>query len=149
MRLNAPSRVEWAIIGVTLAIVVALIVPVQEAVWDGHFPLTLDLRLHQSIHDQSLMYSIFWTEEDAGESLVGHSDPDHVFHPIEISDDSHSVINVPASGRSSAWGAGTHHHPRFLVIEYRLDEGDNQTVARKRFSIPEGRGARAMTIELP
>jgi hypothetical protein len=149
MRLTALSKMEWAIIGVILAIVVALIVPVQEAVWDGHFPLTLDLRLHQSVNDESLMLSIFWSEADARESLVRRSHHDHVFHPVETLDGSHAEISVPAFGRLSTWGAGTYHHPRFLVIEYRVDEGDNPTVARKLFSIPEGRGARSITVELP
>ncbi|NLS92408.1 MAG: hypothetical protein GXX96_09615 [Planctomycetaceae bacterium] len=43
------------------------------------------------------------------------------FRPLELSEDGQAIIDVSASGRCGAWGtARTCDHPKFLVVEYRL-----------------------------
>jgi hypothetical protein len=148
MRITTPTKTEWIIIGVILAVIVALLVNPAQQVWDGHFRLTIDINEHQPIDHKSLLFATCWFEPDAKEASQNPGVYEHGFGPAEIFNDNHAMIDVPASGRSGTlWSSGTYNHPKFLVVEFRLN--NCETRARKMFHIPVGRGARSMIIDLP
>jgi hypothetical protein len=138
MRITAPTKPEWAIIILLMAVALALVLSPIQSVWDGHFPLTIHMVEQQQI------------EPDAKEAIAHPGVYEYGFRAIKKSPEGQMIIDVPTSGRSGSFGtSGTYNHPKFLIVEYRLTQDDNGTLARKMFPLPVGRGARSITISLP
>jgi hypothetical protein len=98
----------------------------------------------------SLQFATCWFEPDAKEAIAHPGVYEYGFRAIKKSPEGQMIIDVPTSGRSGSFGtSGTYNHPKFLIVEYRLTQDDNGTLARKMFPLPVGRGARSITISLP
>ena len=150
MRITKPTKTDCIVIAAILVLLIVLIIPSTQAVWDGHFQLTIDIDAREPIDRESLVFATCWFEDEALDALNNPGVYEYGFRPPEFSGDGDAVIDVPASGRPGTWGQrGTYNHPEFLIVEYRLPEADNELLARKRFDIPSGRGPRSMTIDLP
>jgi len=135
---------------VIAGVLVALLVPQGEGVWDGHFRLTIAVSESEPIDRESLRFAMTWNEREAQQAL---GEPDLYQYGLiapEWSADGQAILDVSCCGRVKTWGTiGTYNHPRFLIAEYRLAESDEQSPTRKLFEIPDGRGDRSMAIELP
>ncbi|MBL8818546.1 MAG: hypothetical protein JNL58_21135 [Planctomyces sp.] len=146
MALRQPSKLEWAVIGVMLAILVALLIPSTQGVWDGDFSLTISVTESEPIDQESLLFATFWSEDQARDALAKPGVYEWGFHPSQLTDDGRATIDVPVFGRITTWG-DTYNQPPFLVAEYRL--AHDGKVTRKCFDIPTGRGPRSIEILLP
>lgn len=150
MRITAPSGAEWAIIILILATLFALFLSPIQSVWDGRFPLTIHVIEQQNVDPDSLQFATYWFEQDAKETLEKPGVYEYGFRAVKTSPEGKVIIDVPTSGRSGSFRTfGTYNHPKFLIVEYRLNQDDNAKLARKMFPIPVGRGARSITIHLP
>ena len=150
MRITALTKAEWAIIILFIAVALALILSPIQSVWDGHFPLTIHMVEQQQIDPNSLQFATCWFEPDAKEAIAHPGVYEYGFRAIKKSPEGQMIIDVPTSGRSGSFGtSGSYNHPKFLIVEYRLTQDDNGTLARKMFPLPVGRGPRSITISLP
>ena len=146
MALRQPSKLEWAVICVILAVLVALLIPSTQGVWDGDFSLTISVTESEPIDRDSLLFATFWSEDQARHALAKPGVYEWGFHPPKPTDDGRATIDVPVFGRITTWG-DTYNQPQFLVAEYHL--ASDGTVARKCFHMPIGRGPRSIDILLP
>lgn len=150
MKLLNLTKLEWAIVICVAVVLVALLLPTNQGFWDGRFALAVCVEEAESIDRESLLLATFWTEEEAQDALDHPGVYEYGFRPLRSTDDGQEVIDVPCCGRVGAWGeVTTYRYPAFLVVEYRLEGADEASPVRKRFHIPNGRGPRSMTIQLP
>ena len=133
-----------------LTIVLLLLLPFgSQAVWDGKFDLTIMISTDQPIDESSFLFATCWQEPEAVHAVKNPTVYDYGFRVAHTLASGKVLIDVPCSGRNNAYGLGsTYNHPKFLVAEYRLSDNSDHAV-RKLFTIPEGRGPRTMTVELP
>jgi len=146
MALRHPTKLEWAVIGVIFAILVALLIPSEQGVWDGDFPLEISVTESEPIDRESLLFATFWSADDARDAITQLGVYEWGFHPPKLTDDGRVNIDVPVCGRITSWG-DTYNQPPFLVSEYHL--ANDGKVARKCFDIPTGHGPRSIDILLP
>ena len=150
MKLRNLTKLEWAIVALVGVILIALLVPPVEAVFDGHFVLAVCVEESRAIDRESVLLATFWTEEEAQEALDDPGVYEYRFRRLRLTDDGQTVIDVPYCGRDATWREpARYNEPAFLVVEYRLEDPDEPSPVRKRFDIPEGRGPRSMSIRLP
>jgi hypothetical protein len=145
------SKLEWAVIGVAVAIAAALLIPSPQGVWDGEFPLVIAITESEPLDRDSLLLAMCWSDNDAQEALDNPGDYEKTrFRRPEFNDEGQAVIDVPVSGHIGTRGKPeSYNHPTCVVVEYRLAADNDSSIARKRFDIPTGRGPRSITIRLP
>lgn len=130
------------------ALLVLLLMPFK-SVWVGQFELTIAMNSDTPIDFSSVSVSTCRDEPEAEHKVENPCLYDYTFRSPYQLDSGDLVIGVQCSGSDSAFGfISTYHQPTFIVVEYRSGETPN-TSTRKRFAIPDGRGRRSMTIDLP
>ena len=142
---------NFVIVASILSLLVMLLLPIgYQAVWDGRFELMIRVDANRQIDESSLLFATCWDEREAVHAIQNPSVYEYGFRSPRNTDSGELLIDVPCSGRDGAYGYGsTYNHPKFLVVELRdIDDNDEQ-MSRIRFAIPEGRGPRTMTIGIP
>lgn len=148
MRIRRLSTTEFIVVSAIAVILAALLFSPVQSVWDGHFPLTIEIDETEPIDRDSLMFATCWFEPEAEHALATPGLDG--FRRPNLTATGHAIIDVPASGRPGNWMTdGTYNHTEYLVVEYRVAARDNGQMARKRFTIPTGRGPRTTRITLP
>ena len=138
------------IIFASILVVLLLLLPLDyHAVWDGRFDLEIVVDSDKPIDESSLLFATCWNEREAAHAIQNPSVYEYGFRSSRNNETGELLIHVPCSGRDGAYGFGsTYNHPKFLVVEYNIDDNAEQP-SRKRFSIPEGRGPRKLTVRIP
>ena len=155
--LNRAQRIRrfgyWIAAGMITVAVLGLLVPLATvAVWDGRFDLTIHVDSDPEIDLESVRFVPCWKQSDATYFL---SQADERFGGTwsTTSGDvanKNWTIDVQCSGRHHWAGIGdTYVEQRFLVAEYESTASGECAKYRKQLLIPQGRGPRSMTIELP
>jgi len=122
----------------------------SQHVWVGHFRLRIRMSEVEPIVRESLLFAACWSEAEALSALHSSDMFEQRSCAVETTEKESSVIQVPASGRSGIWGLlSTCNYPRFLVIEYLVQQTSNPTPARKIIPVPAGRGDRSIHVKLP
>jgi|688.fasta_scaffold786932_1 hypothetical protein len=150
MKLRMPSLIEWTVLcGIAVALFLLIASPAQE-VWDGSFRLSLVVTKGSDVGQAPIRFATCWSDDQVQQLLKSGAGEKHEFREADSSGEGLAYLDVPVSGRSGAWGTeGTYNHPKWLVVEYPLFDGDQESLARKAFAIPSGRGQRSMSITLP
>ena len=142
------SGTLWLLgIGGVLVVLVPLFM--TEAVWDGHFPLTLDVRSESGKAIKALSYATFFKNEQAQWWLTKRPEgqPDWGFRPA-VQNGGRFVADGDCSGR--LWGVfkieRNYVESRYIVIRATYEDGQE---TRRLAEIPAGRGPRSLTLVIP
>ena len=122
-----------------------LSIPRVVIVSDGHFQLNLDFSGDRK-PDSKFLFAYCWNETDADHaSEYGASTNEIIFRPIESDPDGKAHVTLPCAGKSRRSGREiSYHEPQFIVIQFN----DDETILRKQFAIPIGRGDRSLSIDI-
>lgn len=129
-----------AVVAVLLAVVPLL---TYIAVWDGRFQLNVTIESVEPFH--AAQYDYFWKRDIAQIVLSGGEESDS-WEFAQLSG-SAFVLDLPCSGRINFYGhESSYSEPRYVVAKITLKNGE---IVRKLIEVPQGRGARSVTISLP
>jgi|GEM_PF-1381024 len=151
---NAALRIRryvgWIAVGV---IAVVLLTPIATvAVGDGRFELTIRVNSDPAIDLESIRFVTCWKQTDATYQISQTDDRFGVPWSNASGDvaDKNWTIDVQCSGRYHWAGiVDTYVEQTFLVVEYESTASGERAKHRKQLLIPQGRGPRSMTIQLP
>lgn len=131
-------------------VLIALLLPFgYVSVFDGHFDLTIVVPTNDAFDHTSLRFAPCWTLQDARFAVANGSQGTASFYRGTATSPGTYVISVPYSGRSNAFGHVTsYNQARHLVVQYDLTGSATKTV-RRQFLMPQGRGNRSMTVQVP
>jgi hypothetical protein len=138
----------WLLVAGVALVVLAAPWLLNESVWDGHFPLTLDVRSQSGKAIEALAYATFFKREQADEAAkpIAGQPGDARFRPA-ARHDGRFVADVGCSGRTWIFDIETRYTEfRYLVL--RVAYGDGKEV-RRMAEVPVGRGPRSLSIKVP
>ncbi len=133
--------IATAVVGV----VAWLAIPRVVIVSDGHFELGLQFPAEEKL-DTTLMVAYCWNEIEANHANEhGSSTSEIIFRPIEVDPNGKSHVTLPCSGKyTQSNDEISYNEPKFVVIQFN----DNDTICRRKFSVPAGKGDRTLSIDL-
>ena len=128
-----------------VGLVAWLAIPRVVIVSDGHFELSLQFPAEQR-PDSTLMVAYCWNETEASHANEhGSSTNEIIFRPIETDQNGKSQVTLPSSGKyTQSNDELSYNEPKFVVIQFNA----NDTIRRKTFSVPIGKGDRTLSIDL-
>ena len=120
----------------------------EEAVWDGHFPLTLDVRSASGKPLKALAYATFLKRPEAewATKHVTGQPVDVHFHPA-APHDGRFVAEIGCSGRTWVFNIETR-YTEFRYLVCRVTYADGSEV-RRMAEVPAGRGSRSLNVVVP
>ncbi len=125
-----------------LGMVLWLAVPRVVSVFDGHFQLVISWP-DKEIPSTTFSLAYCWNEIEAARvQEYGATTNEVIFRPLEIDPTGQAFVMLPFSGKQSG-SETSRHEPKFVVIQYN----DNETIRRKTFSIPVGKGSRTLSVD--
>ena len=133
--------IATAVVGVVCWLAIPRVVIVS----DGHFELSLQFPAEEK-PDSTLMVAYCWNETEANHAKEhGASTNEIIFRPIETDPNGRSHVTLPCSGKyTQSNDEFSYNEPKFVVIQFN----DNDTIRRKTFSVPTGKGDRTLSIDL-
>jgi hypothetical protein len=138
----------WLLVAGVALFVLAAPWLLNESVWDGHFPLTLDVRSQSGKAIEALAYATFFKREqaDGAAKRIAGQPEDVRFRPA-ARHDGRFVADVGCSGRTWIFDIETR-YTEFRYIVCRVTYGDGKEV-RRMAEVPAGRGPRSLSIKVP
>jgi hypothetical protein len=138
----------WLLVGGVAIVVLTAPWFLVEAVWDGQFPLSLDVRSASGKPIRALAYATFFKRPEAEAAIkhVAGQAEDARFHPA-VSRDGRFVTDIACSGKTWIFNIETNYtESRYIVC--RVTYGDGNEV-RRLAEVPAGRGARSLSVVVP
>lgn len=136
-----------AIAAVLFFIALLLLPFASQVIWDGFFPLDLEITATEPIETDILVAACGRIEE-VEDALARGRNGEIPFRRAERMEEGRYLIAIPASGRTGPFEIElSYYEPKFLVLEFRL--AAESTPRRKRVDIPPGRGPRSVQVRLP
>jgi hypothetical protein len=138
----------WLLVGGVALVVLTAPWLLVEAVWDGQFPLTLDVRSASGKPIKALAYATFFKRSEA-EWATKHvaGQPEGARFHAALPRDGRFVTEIGCSGRTWGFNIETS-YTEFRYIVCRVTYGDGNEV-RRLAEVPAGRGARSMSVVVP
>ncbi len=154
---------NWLLASLFLLILIALLAAQPMAVWDGNFKLDIAIKTDSTIAGESeteslpsridansILIATAWNAIERDAMLTENSSEGFGFRVPTSKENGQLEISVPCSGREGRLGFySTYNQPKFVVVEFRIIGASSEFPLRKSFLMPEGRGRKSMTIELP
>jgi hypothetical protein len=142
--------VLWLLVAGVALFVLAAPWLLVEAVWDGGFPLALDVRSESGKAIKTLAYATFFKREPAEwvtKHITGQAeDRDSGFRPA-VENNGQFLAEVGCSGRTWIFNIETRYTEfRYIVFRVTYDGGKE---VRRMAEIPAGRGPRSLTVMVP
>lgn len=140
---------KLAIAASVATLLLLLLWPIK-AVWVGEFPLTITIDSHIPIDSTSMLVATCRNEQEVVHLVENPHLYDDTFRRVRELSSGGLVVGIPCSGHDRLFGLfSTYNHPKFIVVEYRSNDGGREKRSHKGFAIPEGRGPRKMTVNVP
>lgn len=138
----------WLLVGGVALVVLTAPWLLNEAIWDGRFPLTLDVRSASGKPIKALAYATFFKRPEAEwatKNVAGKPEDVH-FHPA-VPKNGQFVTEIGCSGRTWLFNIETS-YTEFRYVVCRVTYGDGNEV-RRLAEVPAGRGARSLSVVVP
>ncbi len=136
-----------AIVAALFFVALLLLPFASQVVWNGFFPLDLEITATEPI-EPDLLIAACGRIEEVEHALAQGRKGEIPFRQAERMEEGRYLIAVPASGRTGPFDMElSYYEPPFLVLEFKL--AAESTPRRKRVDVPPGRGPRSVQVTLP
>ena len=143
------SRIKLWVFVFAIGTVLVVLAPwlLVEAVWDGHFALTLDVVSESGMKIKALSYTTFFNREQADWATKNTGGEADLCLHSAVQDNRRFVADIGCSGRLWIFNIETKYtEPRYIV--FRVKYGDGKEL-RCWAEMPVGRGPRSLAVMVP
>ncbi len=136
-----------AIVAVLFLVALLLLPFATRVIWDGFFPLDIEITATEPI-EPDLLIAACGRIEEVEQAIAQGRKGEIPFRRAERMEEGRYLIAIPASGQTGPFDIElSYYEPPFLVLEYQL--AAEETPRRKRIDVPPGRGPRSVQVTLP
>lgn len=146
-RKKRPLNRLWALLILGAVIMFFSLPMFQCAVWDGHFPLALDVRSETGRRIEEVEFMSFF-KRDVAEWIAENPDENVDWTPDPTTRESGIYLaSVHCSGQLWLFNIELDYtEPRYIVLDVAYTDGNS---IRKAAKIPPGRGRRSLKVIVP